>query len=195
MTALKPMTRQELADYYPFLTETFPPNELKPLKRFYELWDRGIYDAWLLMDGETPRGLALMLRAADCRFVLLDYLAMLEKGGGWGSQCLELLKAQYPQGILVEAEAILPDLPPEIQAIRQRRQRFYQRAGFVPCPFDNEIFGVVYLVHLWARALPDDRNRLCARELFLNYQEQLPQKWLDAHVFVEGFRQKEEEKQ
>lgn len=193
MTALRPMTRRELAEFYPFLQETFPANELKPLKRLYELLDRGIYDAWFLVDGETPRGLAMMLRAHNCRFVLLDYLAMLERGGGWGSQCLELLKEKYPQGILAETEAVLPDLAPEVQRQRQRRQRFYQRAGFVPCPFDNKIFGVVYLVHLWTEDWPEERSRICAQELYRSYEEQLPKKWLDAHVYVQGFGPKEEE--
>lgn len=193
MTALRAMTRQELADYYPFLQKTFPANELKPLKRLYELLDRHIYDAWLLVEGDTPRGLALMLRAKGCRFVLLDYLAMLEKGGGWGSRCLELLKTQYPQGILAEAEAVLPELSPEENAIRARRQRFYQRAGFVPCPFANNVFGVVYLVHMWTTQWPEKRNEICARELYLNYQEQLPKRLLDAHVYVQGFGKTEEE--
>lgn len=195
MTELRPMTRQELADYYPFLKETFPPDELKPLKRLYELWDRGIYDALMLTDGGTPRGLALMLRARGCTYVLLDYLAMLEKGGGWGSRCLELLKERYPQGILVEAEAVLPGLSPQVTLTRQRRQQFYRRAGFVPCPFENDVFGVVYLVHLWARRLPEELSRVAARELYHNYQEQLPKRLLDAHVYVEGFSQKEEETQ
>lgn len=193
MTALRLMTRRELADYYPFLQDTFPANELKPLKRLFELLDRQIYDPWLLEDGGIPRGIAFMLRAKGCRFVLLDYLAMLEKGGGWGSQCLELLKAKYPQGILVEAEAVLPELPPEENALRLRRQRFYQRAGFIPCPFDNQVFGVVYLVHLWAAQLPEEPSRTCARELYRNYQEQLPKKWLDAHVSIQGFGPTEEE--
>lgn len=193
MFALQPLTREELAHYYPFLEDTFPKNELKPLKRLYELCDRGIYDMWKLTQDGTVRGLALMLRAKGCRFVLLDYLAMLDKGRGCGSACLALLKEQYPEGILVEAEAVLDGLPPEVQAIRRRRQAFYQRAGFVPCPFENDIFGVVYLVHLWARELPADRDRICARELYLNYQEQLPKKWLDAHVYVEGFGRKQED--
>lgn len=193
MTALRPMTRRELADYYPFLQDTFPPNELKPLKRLYELLDRQIYDAWLLEGDGAPRGIALMLRAKDCRFVLLDYLAMLEKGGGWGSQCLRLLQERYPQGILVEAEAELPQLPPEVNALRARRQHFYRRAGFVPCPFDNRVFGVAYLVHLWAQEMPEEPSRTCARELYRNYREQLPKKWLDAHVYIQGFGPDEED--
>lgn len=193
MTVLRCMTRQELADWYPFLRETFPPNELKPLKRLYELWDRGIYEPWLLVEGETPRGLALMLRAKGCRYVLLDYLAMVEQGGGWGSRCLALLQAQYPQGILVEAEAVLPQLSAEENALRARRQRFYQRAGFRPCPFANCVFGVVYLVHLWAQDWPEDLSAAGAGELYRNYQEQLPKQWLDAHVRVEGFGPAQEE--
>lgn len=193
MTALKPMTRQELADYYPFLQDTFPPDELKPLDMLHRQLDQGVCDAWLLTENGSPKGLALMLRTGGGPYVLLDYLAMLEKGSGWGSQCLELLKAQYPQGILVEAEAALPELPPETLALRQRRLRFYQRAGFVPCPFKNCIFGVVYLVHLWAKRWPENPARACAQAYYQLYRGQLPPQWMNAHIYIEGFCPSKEE--
>ncbi len=190
---LEPLTPEELTGCFPFLAETFPENELKPLNRLLELYRRGIYDMWKLVDGGTVHGYALLLRGEGCRYVLLDYLAVLDKGRGWGTACLELLQARYPQGILVEAEAPLPDLPEEELVLRQRRLRFYQRSGFVPCPFGNCVFGVVYLIHLWAPVLPEERSALCARELYRYYRMQLSQQMLEKHVTIQGLCPSKEE--
>ncbi|MCD8382979.1 MAG: hypothetical protein LUC30_08750 [Clostridiales bacterium] len=190
---LEPLTPEELTGCFPFLARTFPENELKPLNRLLELYRRGIYDMWKLVGGGAVRGYALLLRREGCRYVLLDYLAMPEKGNGWGTACLELLKTRYPQGILVEAEAPLSDLSAEELALRERRLRFYRRSGFVPCPFDNRIFGVVYLIHLWAPELPEEKSALCARELYRYYQLQLPREMLEKHVVIEGLCPSKEE--
>ncbi|MCC8181843.1 MAG: hypothetical protein LIO45_02520 [Clostridiales bacterium] len=190
---LEPLAPEELADCFPFLAETFPENELKPLARLLELYRQGGYDMWKLTCGGTVHGYALLLRRDDCRYVLLDYLAMRDKGNGWGTACLELLKARYPQGILVEAEAPLPGLPEGELSLRQRRLRFYRRSGFVPCPFDNCVFGVVYLIHLWAPTLPREKNDLCAREMYRYYRAQLSQEMLEKHVTIEGLCPPKEE--
>ena len=94
-------------------------------------------------------GCAFMLRHPAAPYVLLDYLAMEERGHGAGSACLALLKNEYPQGIVAEVEAVDPGLDAETAALRRRRIGFYQRAGFISCPFPNRIFNVHYLVHLW----------------------------------------------
>ena len=186
MIRLVNMERAGLSEAYRSMEQEFPHNELKSLRRLRELYDQGLCEPWWLDEDGTHRGYAMMLRVEGCRFVLLDYLAMLDKGSGYGSICLELLKKQYPDGILGEVEAELESLPDEVNRLRRRRQDFYQRAGFVPCPFDNEVFGVVYLIHLWARELPEDKETVCARELYRYYQAQVPQSWLDKHVYVAG---------
>lgn len=192
MITLERMSRNELPLAWQSMRREFPDDERKPLSMIQAQYDRGVYDTWWLKKNGERKGYALLLRAEGCPYVLLDYLAMLEKGGGYGSVCLERLKERYPQGILVEAEAVTEGLTPEVRDLRQRRLRFYQRAGFVPCPFQNRVFGVVYLVHLWARELPPDRDALCARAYHQLYQSQLPQAWLDAHFYVEGQGGKQE---
>ncbi|MCD7945721.1 MAG: GNAT family N-acetyltransferase [Clostridiales bacterium] len=190
---LESLTPEELAGCFLFLAETFPENEMKPLNRLLELYRRGIYDMWKLVDDGAVHGYALLLRGEGSRYVLLDYLAVLDRGHGWGTVCLALLQARYPQGILVEAEAPLPGLSAEELALRERRIRFYQRSGFVPCPFDNCVFGVVYLIHLWAPELPEDRSTLCARELYRYYQMQLPQQMLEKYITIQGLCPAKEE--
>lgn len=193
MTALNRLLPWELDDLYPVLQENFPPTELKKLPHLHSLIDRGVYDMWKLEENGRTVGLALLLRTPGCRYVLLDYLVMLEKGRGYGSLCLKELKKVYPGGIMLEAEALLEGLPEETLHIRRRRLAFYQRAGWTPFPFRNWVFGEVYLIHLWAEELPEDGSKVCARELYLAYREQVPaSEKLKANVFVEGYCKEEE---
>lgn len=193
MITLKPLSPAELDDFYPLLQQHFPPSEMKKLPHFHQLIDKGVYEMWKLVEDDQVRGLALMLMGTGCRYAFLDYLMMIEKGRGYGSVCLEELKKIYPQGILLETEALLEGLPEEVLALRKRRQGFYTRAGWVPYPFRNWIFGEVFLLHLWAKELPEDGSRVCAHDMYLAYKEQVPeQERFNANVFIEGYRKEEE---
>ena len=73
---------------------------------------------------------------------------------------------EYPQGILAEVEALEPE-PPQL-AVNDPAggaSAFYQRASFVPCPFENTIFRVHYLVHLWCPSPLEHRERQAAQAL------------------------------
>ena len=154
---LQYMPPEELERVYPKMEQDFPPNELKRQPHLRALMESGMSVGWYLMADGKAAGYAFMLRHPAAPYVLLDYLAMEERGHGAGSACLALLKNEYPQGIIAEVEAVDPGLDAETAALRRRRIGFYQRAGFIPCPFPNRIFDVHYLVHLWhpaARSIP-----------------------------------------
>lgn len=195
MISLTPLTLQELDQFYPLLQTHFPPSELKKLSHLHALYDSGVYDMWKLMaDGEV-KGLALLLHGTGCRYVLLDYLVMIEKDHGYGSACLKALQAQYPEGIMLEAEALLEDLPETVLHTRRRRLDFYRRAGWTAVPFRNRVFGEVYLIHLWAGEFPENAKEVCRRELYLAYRQQVPlAAKFDANVFIEGYHDPKEEK-
>ena len=186
MLTLEPMPYDDLPLAYRSMKTEFPDNERKPLEMLQKQYNAGISDIWWLKEDGERKGYAIMLRAEGCKLVLLDYLAMLDKGQGYGSTCLEELKKQYSDGILVEAEAMEEGLDPEITRQRGRRLRFYRRSGFRPCKFAANVFGVDYQIHLWAGELPGCWETLAAREYYRIYQAQLPKQWLEKHIYVEG---------
>lgn len=193
MLTLKPLSPAELDDFYPLLQEHFPPSELKKLPHFHQLIDEGVYEMWKLTEEDTVRGLALFILSPGARYAFLDYLMMIDKGRGYGTACLEELKKIYPQGILLETEALLEELPPETLALRKRRQAFYTRSGWRPHPFRNRIWGEVFLLHLWAPEQPEQGAEVCAHEMYLAYKVQNPSEArFNANVFIQGYCKEED---
>ncbi len=183
---LVPIDLDGLRAVYPAMTADFPPTERKSLDKMERLMRAGISEGWLLMEDGQAQGYAFLLRMPGEEFVLLDYYAISPERRGWnlGSRGLSLLRKQYPGGIFLEAEAPEAAETAEERTIRERRVAFYQRAGFLPCPFENSVFGVRYLVHLWARAVPENRSCLAARLLYRAYQCQLPQEVFRRQIHI-----------
>ena len=183
MLHLVPMPLTDLPDAYRSMEREFPDQERKPLPMLRQQYRAGKLDLWWLMEGEVRRGYAILLRCPGEELVLLDYLAMLDKGRGFGTACLGLLQQEYP-GILVEAEAELPGLSPEEIARRERRLRFYERSGFRPCTWQAEVFGVVYQLFGWF-AHPQNRfDERCRAGYTGLYGSQLPAPWLAEHFRI-----------
>ena len=172
---LTELDRAGLRRLYPAMRRDFPPAELKPLRRLEKQMRQGDCRGWLIKEGDIPRGYALVQSAPGTPFVLLDYLAVFpqRRGGGYGSGGLALLQEKYPGGILAEVEDEVPGQEGE-NRVRRRRMDFYRRMGFVPCPFDNSVFGVRYLVHLWTPRPVEDPARQAAEGLLAHYRHQLP---------------------
>ena len=169
---------------YPRLERDFPRTELKRLPHMQRLLDEGLEVGWTLMADGRDAGYAFVIQSPALPFVLLDYLAMEERGHGAGSVCLALLKNEYPQGILAEVEDVLPELDADTNALRRRRWQFYRRAGFVPVPFENVIFTERYLVHLWTPAPVEQPRLAAARTLDAYYALQLPEERYRENVFI-----------
>lgn len=180
---LKYMPPEELERVYPLLERDFAPEERKRQPQLKALMEKGMEVGWLLMADGREAGYAFIVRHPAVPFVLLDYIATHRHGRGDGSVLLALLKNEYPQGILAEV-----DDPEEAQggerALRERRLGFYRRAGFVPCPFENDIYTVRYLVHLWSMAPLEHPAREAAVALDTLYALQLPDEVYRANVFI-----------
>ena len=182
---LQYMPPEELERVYPKMEQDFPPNELKRQPHLRALMESGMSVGWYLMADGKAAGYAFMLRHPAAPYVLLDYLAMEERGHGAGSACLALLRNEYPQGIIAEVEAVDPGLDAETAALRRRRIGFYQRAGFIPCPFPNRIFDVHYLVHRWHPAAPEHPAPSVAAALDTLYALQYPDAEYRNNVFID----------
>ena len=83
----KPMDKQEIRNWYGReFTETFPPNEQKPLAFILELVDAGRYTLLGLYDGETLLGYASLQTHPDYPgYVLLDYLGVTAATADWAA--------------------------------------------------------------------------------------------------------------
>lgn len=182
---LKCMGSEDVERIYPAMERDFPRAERKPLPRLLEMVEQGMEVGWLLVADGREAGYAFMTRHPSARFVLLDNLAMFERGSGYGSACLALLKQEYPQGMLAEVEAELPELSPEENALRRRRFNFYRRANFTPHPFPCRVFTVPYLVHLWCPEELEDAAGEAARALDAIYAAQLPTEIYRREVFIQ----------
>lgn len=130
------------------ITPTFPPAERKPLGAMLRLLDEGVYRPLALVRGEELLAYALLWRDGESGYALLDYLGVCpaRRGQGVGSALLARLLEQYRKapGLLAEAEAPGPGLPPGENALRRRRLDFYRRAGFSVLPYEADIFRVHY---------------------------------------------------
>lgn len=134
----KPMDKQEIRNWYGReFTETFPPNEQKPLAFILELVDAGRYTLLGLYDGETLLGYASLQTHPDYpSYVLLDYLGVtaVRRNGGLGSHILFLLEKQFrgKACVIAEAESPVPGGDAEENDLRSRRIGFYRRNGLWP---------------------------------------------------------------
>ncbi|MCD8145179.1 MAG: GNAT family N-acetyltransferase [Oscillospiraceae bacterium] len=162
---LEPVDLSGLERLYPLMEVDFPIEELKPLDKMRRLMRQGLSVGWRISEGGSLRGYAFLIQGPGQSIPLLDYFAMLPalRGQGYGSRGLELLKKQYPEGFFLEAEDPADASSDEEKITRRRRVAFYQRAGLVPCPFPNRVFGVQYLILLWMEHPPIERNRFAAR--------------------------------
>ena len=176
MPELRLLTDRQLRQVYrTFVRADFPPNERRSLASIESLRRTGRYDTWGIFAGEKLLAYAFLWRTAEGHCALLDYLAVCPdgRGGGLGTQALELLQARYGRScpLLVEAEAPEPGTPPEEE--RRRRLAFYQRAGFRLLDYQTDIFRVRYAMLVWPEDCPLSPAELQQAHRGL-YQGQLP---------------------
>lgn len=145
---IKKLDAQTLSDLYEReMKDTFPRSELKPLKAMLRMQSEGRYDVIGYYDDDG----ALLAYACVCTAaapVLLDYLAVTaaHRGEGIGSKFLSALMAAqdlYP-AIMLEIEAVDDATDADDHAMRARRQRFYERLGFVRTITEAHVFGEHY---------------------------------------------------
>ena len=134
-----------LTSVYPKYVKIFPLNERKTIRDFRFCVKRGTIDFYeVMVDGENV-GFAVILKADNNPYVVLDYLAIYEKyrNKGYGSAVIVELKKHYAgyRGIVVEIEK-----PHDTDT--NRRAKFYERLGFRLVNVEIEMWGVRYHPYL-----------------------------------------------
>ena len=140
------------------LTEAFPPNERKPLADILALIHQGRYQVWGLFQEEKLLGYAtLWMEPTDQSCILLDYLGVTaaQRNGGLGQKIVRMLAERLAGRslLLIEAECPVEGDDPAENTLRQRRQAFYKRCGFVPA-YDMATCGMRFTTFL--PDLPED---------------------------------------
>lgn len=120
----------------------FPNCERKPFNLILQKRRRGEAEVFSVeSDSGEFLGLAITLKHKDLDLVLLDYFAILPeiRGGGIGSQALQLLKEKYAdKRFFLEIESTAKPHP-ELEK-RKRRKRFYMKNGMQSAGFSAHIF-------------------------------------------------------
>ena len=130
------------------LQKDFDRSELKPLSAIRRAWDRDAYDCYGLFRGAELLGYAFFVRIG--RNYLFDYLA-IEAGHrdeGLGSVFLRQLAACLTEADCVVGEVEDPDKAEDEaeRALRERRLRFYLRAGYRRTDLTARVFGADYRI-------------------------------------------------
>lgn len=134
--------------YMQYMKQDFAPDELKPFGMIQEAWARGEYECLGFYDGAMLSGYAYLVRLG--REYLLDYFAVQAdlRGSGYGSRILQMLRMEYAEASSILIESENPDYAVDASEFteRQRRLRFYHRAGCLDTGVTVRLFGVEYKV-------------------------------------------------
>ena len=121
--------------YVNHLRKDFPRSEVKPFSRIRSGMRKGAYRCFGAFLGNELAGYAFLAhyRLGKTAVGLLDYFAVVtgRRGQGLGSEILRQLSPARLSlfCILIETEQIVPGLADADREIRERRVRFYERAG------------------------------------------------------------------
>lgn len=149
----------EFKDIYTRIEQDFADGEYPPYDKLYAQLEKGIQKGLFLMEGECQTAYAVCAESESWGYVLISLLAVFKeyRGRGSGTALLEQLKKLYGSrpGIIVEVEKPEEATDDEERTIREKRIRFYQKAGFYQIPhIEYSIWGIP--MHLMALPLKSD---------------------------------------
>ncbi len=146
---LRLLTKEQMGEIYEtYMVRDFPRAELPPLWMLMERMDRGIYDCLGLYEEGELKAYGNLVKNRETGFLLLDFLAVCagNRGGGYGSRFLSLLRDYYgeEQGVLLECESERSAEDEESRRVRRRRIHFYQKNGCQVTRTKVVLFGVEF---------------------------------------------------
>ena len=146
MLQLREIEANEYRKLYAHMKLDFPGNELPPYTVVMRSLHKKIYGAVFLEENGEALGYAVVTAPDGIPFALISYLAISpeRRGQGYGGELLGLLGRRFAgHALVVEVESPAAAKSEGDRALRERRIRFYQRAGFRAVPTERAvIFGV-----------------------------------------------------
>ncbi len=157
--------------YRLYMTQDFPPEELKPFYMIENMWNKGHYFAYGFyeaaeaenIDSGDLRAYAFFVADHEKQMLLLDYFAASDKvrGQGYGSAALQKLKEVCNdwKGIVIEVEDNELPMDESTREIRNRRIAFYTGNGCRMTSTRSRVFGVDY--RIMVLPVTDERAEEC----------------------------------
>ena len=182
------LSKGELEDlYHVHMERDFPPDELKPLSRLFEVMERGVYEPYGLFREGKLAAYAIYWRAGKNPYVMLDYFAVVPEGRnqGTGSALLKEMLERFCQdggGVFGEVEAPVTGVA-AIDDLRRRRLGFYARAGLRRMEYTSRVFGVPFIVLAYGPEVPEEELMETHRQL---YREGFSAETYQKNVFIPG---------
>lgn len=150
--------------YNNYMTADFPPAERKKLTSMEEMYQRGNYSGYQLLEEGKLRAYWFLLYSKKQRTYLLDYLAVTKevRGKGYGSEALRAMQKMLKPTEYIQLEVENPD-GCENMAEREKRERriaFYKKNGAMQSSVVCDTFGVSYQLLIFGAA--PGRERIAA---------------------------------
>lgn len=147
--------------YNTYMTVDFPPAERKKLNSMEEMYQRGNYSGYQLLEEGKRRAYCFLLYSREQRAYLLDYLAVTKevRGKGYGSETLKAIQKMLKPLEYIQLEVENPDGCKDMaeREKRERRIAFYKKNGAVQSNVVCDTFGVSYRL-LTFGAAPDRKK-------------------------------------
>ena len=164
--------------YNNFMIHDFPSSELKPLSMMMDVYDKGVYECYVLF-GEEEEILAYAFFFKNGKHYLFDYLAVTKerRNSGIGSVFLEMLRNEFSDSDSVIGEVEDPDYAKssEERDLQTRRLGFYMRNGYVNTDVKVEMFDVDYIIIEMDLGMQHSREEIA--DLYASiYKAMLPEK-------------------
>ena len=172
--------------YNECLCKHFPENERKPLKKMKAMWNEKQYQGVGLYDEKDDfLGYAFFVICKNCKYILLDYFAVLEeyRSAGIGSIFLGKMKGYFPdcQGIIIETEDEELGSSEKEQTERKKRNAFYLRNGVKRMNIKSEIYTARYEIFVLPIGEGVTRES-CHKDMLRIYQYMIPGEKNKKHV-------------
>lgn len=160
VTLRKVESRSDRKEIKKIFLEAFPPEERPPYRilcrkaRKETVGFDGVYD------GDKLVGMTYVVKGYGIAYVFFLAIKHEERGSGYGSQALKLLKEKYKDSRLFLALE-QQDETAKNYSQRKKRHEFYQRCGLVDMPYRIKEGTVVYdVMGTGGEVSPDEYKRL-----------------------------------
>ncbi len=145
---------------YHYYLEAFPEDERKPLELIKSSYNRGYTKIIKVLDENVIIGFMILNRINNSSYAVLDYLCILPqyRNRNFGTSALHLLIEQESKshGIFIEVEKVGFGKDEEDNALRKKRQQFYERLGFKKLNYDLLLFDVMYMPYVFSNINMDE---------------------------------------
>ncbi|ACL77285.1 GNAT family N-acetyltransferase [Ruminiclostridium cellulolyticum] len=158
---LRPINLQELRDLYFNIENDFAPGEYPPYDTLYKQLEKGIQKGFMLVKEGIDVAYSVCTGDSTNSFVLISLLAVYKgyRGKGFGTEFLKMFKSRYccETSVIVEVEKPEDAVDQKERNIREKRIRFYEKAGFRLLP---DIVYAIWDIPMYLMILPMENKTI-----------------------------------